>query len=219
MDQQRIDTISRSLAAGSSRRGMLRTLGVVGASGLLAVVGHEARAADRPHERLQDRSGQRNRKQRNNDKNQNNKNKNNQTNNNGSQNTNQLGDVFALGCSVAFNNQISVTYNVTVIGANGNVLLDCPPGFNSTLSVNDGPVTFVIHSSGWEKDLWIQAFNPDFGAPGVVYRANECAGDCDTSHTLSEGEGFWIDWNGNSFLVERQSDSSDYKMFFVTAYS
>ena len=57
---------------------MLRALGVGGAGGLLAVVGQAARAADRPHERLQDRSEQRNRKQRNNkDNNQNNNNDNN----------------------------------------------------------------------------------------------------------------------------------------------
>ncbi|MDQ3224566.1 MAG: hypothetical protein M3Q75_14020 [Gemmatimonadota bacterium] len=75
MNQEHVDQISRTLASGLSRRGALRVLGVGGASGLLAVVGQTARAADRPHEILQDRSEQRNRKQRNN-----NKNKNNQTN-------------------------------------------------------------------------------------------------------------------------------------------
>ncbi len=64
MDQKRFDQISRTLATGLSRRGVLRVLGVGGASGLLAVVGQAVRAADRPHERLQDRSEQRNRKQR-----------------------------------------------------------------------------------------------------------------------------------------------------------
>jgi hypothetical protein len=213
MNQEHIDQNTRPLGSGLSRRGMLRTLGGIGAGGLLAVVGHEAQAADRPHQRLQDRTPQRNRKQRNKNNNQN-KNATNDT-----QNANQLGDALALGCSVAFTNQIAVTYKVTVIGENGNVLFDCPPGFNSTLSVNDGPVTFVIQYSEWEKDLWIQAFNPDFGAPGVVYQANGCADDCGTTQTLSEETGFWINWYGNSFLVERQLDSSDYKMFFVTAYS
>jgi hypothetical protein len=65
-DQERIDQLSRIFAAGSSRRGILRALGVVGASGLLAVVGHEAMAGERPHQRLQDRTPKRNRKQRNN---------------------------------------------------------------------------------------------------------------------------------------------------------
>ena len=88
MDQERIEQISRTLAVGNSRRGVLRTLGVVGAGGLLAVVGHEVRAADRPHENLQDRSEQRNRKQRNTNKNNNNKNKNNNTNDG---NSSQLG--------------------------------------------------------------------------------------------------------------------------------
>jgi hypothetical protein len=64
VDSERFDTITRTLASGLSRRGVLRTIGVVGAGGLLAVVGQTARAADRPHERLQDRSEQRNRKQR-----------------------------------------------------------------------------------------------------------------------------------------------------------
>jgi hypothetical protein len=75
-DQERIDQLSRIFAAGSSRRGILRALGVVGASGLLAVAGHEAIAGERPHQRLQGRTPKRNRKQRNN-KNQNNNNDNN----------------------------------------------------------------------------------------------------------------------------------------------
>src|SRR5215212_1219916 len=69
MDSERFDTITRTLASGLSRRGVLRTIGVVGAGGLLAVVGQTVRAADRPHERLQDRSEQRNRKQRQNTQN------------------------------------------------------------------------------------------------------------------------------------------------------
>jgi hypothetical protein len=55
----------------------LRVLGVGGASGLLAAAGLEAIAGEPPHQRLQDRSKQRNRKQRNN------KNKNNNDNNGG----------------------------------------------------------------------------------------------------------------------------------------
>jgi hypothetical protein len=81
MNQEHVDQISRTLGSGLSRRGVLRTLRAVGASGLLAVVGHEAMAADRPHEILQDRTEQRNRKQRNNNKN-NNNNRNNKNNTN-----------------------------------------------------------------------------------------------------------------------------------------
>ena len=84
MDQERLDQISHTLASGLSRRGVLRALGVGGASGVLAV-GHEARAADRPHEILQDRAEQRNRKQRNNNNN-NNKKKNNNNNDNNDNN-------------------------------------------------------------------------------------------------------------------------------------
>src|SRR5215212_3948261 len=70
MDSERFDTITRTLASGLSRRGVLRTIGVVGAGGLLAVVGQTVRAADR----LQDRSEQRNRKQRQNTQNTNDQN-------------------------------------------------------------------------------------------------------------------------------------------------
>jgi hypothetical protein len=84
-DQERIDQLSRIFAAGSSRRGILRALGVVGASGLLAVVGHDAMAGERPHQRLQDRTPKRNRKQRNN------KNANTNDNNNNNGGGGQLG--------------------------------------------------------------------------------------------------------------------------------
>ena len=39
MDQERFDTLTRTLAAGMSRRSVLRTLSAVGAGGVLAVVG------------------------------------------------------------------------------------------------------------------------------------------------------------------------------------
>jgi len=70
MDQERFDTISRTLASGLSRRGVLRALSIVGAGGFLAV-GQTASAGERPHQRLQDRTPQRNRKQRNKNDNQN----------------------------------------------------------------------------------------------------------------------------------------------------
>src|ERR687889_750920 len=65
-DQERIDQLSRIFAAGSSRRGILRALGGVGASGLLAGVGDGAVAGGLSPQRLQDRTPKRNRKQRNN---------------------------------------------------------------------------------------------------------------------------------------------------------
>jgi hypothetical protein len=84
-DQERIDQVSRTLAAGNSRRGVLTALGVGTASGLLAVMMHGAMAGERPHERLQDRSKQRNHKQRNN------KNQVKDQDNNGGGNTCQAG--------------------------------------------------------------------------------------------------------------------------------
>lgn len=222
MNQKHVEMIGRTLGSGLSRRGVLRALGVGGASGILAMVGHEAVAGERPHQRLRDRTPQRNRKQRTNRRRNNNRNTDNQANNKNNNQTNQLGSVFGLGTSVAFDNQLSVTYKVTVIGENGNVEYECPPDWNNTLSVtdDDGAVTFVIQYAGWEKNLWIQAHNPLFGAPVVGYKANGCdTGDCETTQTLGEDEGFWIDWYDNRFLVHRQPDSSDYKMFLVTAYS
>jgi len=95
----------------------------------------------------------------------------------------------------------------------------CPTYWNNTLSVadDDRPVTFVIQYSGWADNLWIQAHNPLFGEPVVGYKANTCAGDCETTYNLSVGESFILDWYGTPFKVERQSDSSDNKMFLVTA--
>jgi hypothetical protein len=45
MDSERFDTITRTLASGMSRRGVLRTLGGVSAGGVLAVVGRGTVAA------------------------------------------------------------------------------------------------------------------------------------------------------------------------------
>ena len=45
MDQERFDTLTRTLASGMSRRGVLRTLGGVSAGGVLAVVGRGTVAA------------------------------------------------------------------------------------------------------------------------------------------------------------------------------
>jgi hypothetical protein len=48
MDSERFDTITRTLASGMSRRGVLRTLSAVGAGGVLAVVGRGNVAAKKP---------------------------------------------------------------------------------------------------------------------------------------------------------------------------
>ena len=48
MDDGRFDTISRTLASGLSRRQMLRAVGAGSASGILAILGHEASAQECP---------------------------------------------------------------------------------------------------------------------------------------------------------------------------
>ena len=228
-DQERIDQPSRTLAAGNSRRGLLRALGVGGASGLLAVMGQAAIAGERPHQRLQDRSKHRNRKQRN--KRQDNQDNDNKQNN--TQNTNGgggLGGVFGLGVSVAFNNPTTSTYTIRVVGENGDLNYTCPPGFNATLSTDDTAVVFAIHLQGWADNLFLQAINPLIGEPYVIsgseYTCTHsgevsppifCGTDAQEP-SLDVGESAVFSWlNGKSFKAERQSDSSDYKMFLVTA--
>jgi hypothetical protein len=228
MSQDFVEDVRRRLVAGSSRREILRTIGVGGASGLLAVVGQEALAADRPHQRLQDRSKQRNKKQRNKRQN-NNQNNKNQSNNNQSKG-NQLGGVFGLGVSVAFNNPTSSTYTIRVVGENGDLHYSCPPGFNATLSTDDTAVVFVIHLDGWTDNLFLQAINPLIGEPYVIAGSeNVCTHSGEVSPpifcgsdavepSLDVGESAVISWqSGKSFKAERQSDSSDFKMFLFTA--
>ena len=66
-----------------TRRWLVRLVASLSLGGVLAVVGAEARAAERPHERLGQRTPQRNRRQRNdNDNDNDNNNKKNDTNNN-----------------------------------------------------------------------------------------------------------------------------------------
>jgi hypothetical protein len=240
MDQERIEQISPALAAGDSRRGVLRALGVVGASGLLAVAGLEVGASKRPHQHLQDRSKRRNRKQRNKSQDQNqNTNQPNKNNNNNNSNGGGLGSALGgLGVSVEFWNQNTVSYPIRVLGPNGDVSYVYDQGERSILSFTDGSaytpaVIFVIEGPGWTDELYIQAWNPFVGQPTVDYdKAQNCltpSGDtnepgspincgANMSHNaLAEAGSFTFTWEGTSFKVERQSDSDDYKMFLVTA--
>jgi hypothetical protein len=83
MDAEHVDRIAKVLGRGASRRRLLRLGSALLPVGLLAAWPREVAAAERPHERLQDRTPQRNRQQRNNRRsNTNNKNDNNQNNNN-----------------------------------------------------------------------------------------------------------------------------------------
>jgi hypothetical protein len=247
LNQEHVDQNTRTLGSGLSRRGVLRAIGVVGASGLLAVVGHEAMAGERPHQRLQDRSEQRNRKQRNrkqrnHDKNnKNHKNHHNQNNDNDSNDGGGgLGGFFGLGTSVAYSHQNSAIYYIRVMGVNGDVnYVFGPSDKPAILSVteedgnDESAVTFVIDYPGWTDKLYIQAANYPFAEPSVDYDKAQNVLNVDGSnphasaaivssttmsfHHLSVGENYQLDWEGKSFKVERQSDSSDYKMFLVTA--
>jgi hypothetical protein len=239
-DQERIDQLSRTPAVGNSRRGILRALGVVGASGLLSVVGHEAIAGDLPHQRLQDRSKRRNRKQRNKrqDNQDNNQNQNNNDNKNGG---GGLGSIFGLGTSVAYAQQNADIYYIRVFGVNGNVdyvVGPSSPTFILSVTEPDGndesAVTFTINYPGFTDKLYIQAANYPFGDPSADYDNAQNVLNADGSnpyasdaiihsttmsfHRLDVGDSYQLDWQaGRSFKVERQSDSDDYKMFLVTA--
>lgn len=242
MDQDRIDQASRSLAAGLSRREALRALGVGGASGLLAVAGSEVGAGKRPHERLQARSKRRNRKQRN--RTQRNGNQNNQQNQKNNKDANNggggLGGFFGLGTSVAYSHQNSAIYYIRVFGVNGDVNFVFGPSDPTTiLSVteedgnDESAVTLVIDWPGWTDKLYFQAANYPFGDPSADFDKAQNVLNADGSHPhpssavvrsttmsfhkLDVGESYQLDWEGKSFKVERQSDSSDYKMFLVTA--
>ena len=78
MDPSAFDTLVRSFAPSGTRRRLLAGLPLLGA---LAVVGEDEAAAERPLDRVRQRTAQRNRKQRN--TNQNNKRKNTKQNNGG----------------------------------------------------------------------------------------------------------------------------------------
>lgn len=242
MDQERIDQLSRSLATGRSRRGLVRALGVGAASGLLAAIGLEAVAGERPHQRLQDRSKRRNRKQRNKRQDNNdNQNQNNDTQDNNKNGGGGLGSFIGRGTLVSYSHQNADIYYIRVMGENGDVnYVFGPSDPTSVLSFTDpdgndeSAVTFIIDYPGFVDKLYIQAANYPFGDPSADYDKAQNVLNADGSnshasraivssptmsfHQLDVGDSYQLDWQaGRSFKVERQSDSDDYKMFLVTA--
>lgn len=126
------------------------------------------------------------------------------------------------------------------MGVNGDVNYVFGPHDNpAILSVteedgnDESAVTFIIDYPGWTDKLYIQAANYPFAEPSADYDKAQNVLNADGSnpyasdaivrsttmsfHHLSVGESYQLDWEGKSFKVERQSDSSDYKMFLVTA--
>jgi hypothetical protein len=95
MDPSTFDTLARAIAQTGTRRGLVRLVASLPVVGILAVVAEQESGAERPVDRVQGRTPQRNRKQRNNKKNKNNNNKNNQKKN---QNTNQNRTATPVGC-------------------------------------------------------------------------------------------------------------------------
>jgi hypothetical protein len=89
MDGSQFDTLARAIAQSGSRRRLLaRLIASLPVVGVLAVVGAGESAAERPIDRVQGRTPQRNRKQRNT---RNNNNQNNKKNNRNNRNTNDGG--------------------------------------------------------------------------------------------------------------------------------
>jgi hypothetical protein len=143
--------------------------------------------------------------------------------------------LFSKDCSVAFLNQTGTTFQVNIQLDSGywscdtSGCLSCGPGFNSPIYA-DGSVTFNINANEWGAhdgvsydDTWvgITASNPDVGEPKMtIGPLTEYYGvDLSQSESLAVGEGFQYRWaspNG-TFYLERLADTSDYKMFRVTA--
>ena len=94
MDPSAFDTLVRAIARSGTRRRLLAGLPLLGA---IAVVGDDEAAAQRPLDRVQQRTPQRNRKQRN--SNQNNKSNNNNNNNDNNKNDGGGGGVGDLNAT------------------------------------------------------------------------------------------------------------------------
>jgi hypothetical protein len=83
MESVRFDSLVKSLSAPGTRRWLVRLVATLPLGSVLTALGQDEAAAERPHERLQRRTPQRNRKQRNARKSNKNQNNNETNNNNG----------------------------------------------------------------------------------------------------------------------------------------
>lgn len=138
--------------------------------------------------------------------------------------------LFSKGVSLAFKNQGSDSFTVSVMFDNGGSSSRvADPGFYDTLYADSGSVTIQLAAAAWGATGWLQidAVNPAIGAPYVKMGPPERCGyyECSStqSQSLSEGEGFDYVWNwgapgqSDTFRADRLSDSSDYKLFLITA--
>jgi hypothetical protein len=162
MDSERFDGLVRSFGQTRSRRQTLR--GLAGAGTLLALLaatpGEEAMAGERPHERLQDRTPQRNRQQRN--KNDNKKNNNNKNDNN--KKPSDGGGGGQLGSSqpgTGQNGQLGSTDSLLCGYQCNDALTDCEYAcFNaSSGSANPDPACYAVCLS--ENDACVAACPPE----------------------------------------------------------
>jgi hypothetical protein len=200
MDSERFDTITRTLASGLSRRGVLRTIGVVGAGGLLAVVGQTARAADRPHERLQDRSEQRNRKQR----------KQRRDTNDKSSGQHKMAHHHRLrDVEVTLINGTSQLLSFGLWPGEPDRHLGPQERETFTQGSSTGATLFVRNTTTYILD----AGNPALGLPHVwIY--DEDSNTVVFDERLTEGQQV----DSLVFLVKRLTDTADAKVFEVTAH-
>jgi len=198
MDSERFDTISRTLASGLSRRGVLRTLRAVGAGGLLAVVGHEARAADRPHERLQDRNEQRNRKQRQNTQND----TNDQNDKHERAHHHRLRDVEATFINNGF------TDLVVTVGSTAHYLKHEQ---RVTLTQSRSSLDVILDPLVGGRILFVfTVVNPAIGLPYVQIKESTASGEqLVLDERLVEGE----QASCPGFLVGRLADTANYKVY------
>ena len=197
MNQEHVDQISRTLGSGLSRRGVLRTLRAVGAGGLLAVVGQAARAADRPHENLQDRSEQSNRKQRNN-----NQNTNDQNDKHERAHHHRLRDVEATFINNGF------TDLVVTVGSTAHYLKHEQ---RVTLTQSRSSLDVILDPLVGGRILFVfTVVNPAIGLPYVQIKESTASGEqLVLDERLVEGE----QASCPGFLVGRLADTANYKVY------
>jgi hypothetical protein len=196
---------------------------VLGAAGLLLPAAWDEVAAERPHERLQDRTPQRNRKQRTQRRG---------IDRNDRKDTNAGGGLAqglftSKGIEIQFANASSFPFNVIrLYDQDANLFLAggvYQPGTGPAwavpgtgLDITFGPVTPYISSQDGEEvvgpvDVSDQYFfeNPDFGDPYVM-RASD-------PRYFSEKEDYDYDGAyGFIYNVKRFPDSEEYKVFRIT---